>query len=203
MINEYCYGSGLHKHHILPKHMGGDDSDGNLTYLTVREHVIAHYLLWRIYKNVNDLRSMYMLGAKLTPLYRKRIGEFCRDNGIGIHGSTSAEKVEWGRRGLESQKRSGSKDTFYWWSTEDGRRERARLGGLASMRSGNNPKFQYWCSKEGQRKRASLGGKSHKGKKCMYKPGDKSFKRVRPEDIDTFLANGYIFGSPINPRKIK
>jgi hypothetical protein len=52
-------------------------------------------------------------------------------------------------------------------------------------------------SPEGHKKRGSLGGKAHKGKKCMYKPGDKSFKRVKTEDIKSFLDKGYVFGSPI------
>jgi hypothetical protein len=55
-------------------------------------------------------------------------------------------------------------------------------------------------SPEGKKERASMGGKSHKGKKCMYKPGDKSFKRVRPEDIQSRLNEGYIFGSPISSK---
>lgn len=39
------------KHHIMPKSMGGSDNPSNLIYLTAREHFIAHWLLWRIYKN--------------------------------------------------------------------------------------------------------------------------------------------------------
>lgn len=200
---QWVPGSGIHRHHVLPKHSGGEDEESNYTYLTIREHIIAHYLLWRIYRNPNDLRSMNMLGAKLTTFQRKTIGEFCRDNKIGIHSATSEQKREWSKLGIESQKQSGRTDTFYWWSTKEGRKERARLGGTASVKSGNNHEFAYWASNEGRRERASMGGKSHTGKKCMYKPGDKSFKRVRPEDFDTFLANGYIFGSPINPRKFK
>ncbi len=44
-------GAYYEKHHILPKSMGGDNSDENLVYLTAREHFIAHWLLWRIHKN--------------------------------------------------------------------------------------------------------------------------------------------------------
>jgi hypothetical protein len=39
------------KHHILPKSMGGSNDKDNLVYLTAREHFIAHWLLWRIYRN--------------------------------------------------------------------------------------------------------------------------------------------------------
>jgi hypothetical protein len=47
-------------HHIVPKHMGGDNSKDNLVLLTFREHVLAHYLLWRIYKKDGD-KIMWLL----------------------------------------------------------------------------------------------------------------------------------------------
>lgn len=44
-------------HHIIPKWMGGDGNSNrpknnkNIVLLTAREHFLAHWLLWRIYKN--------------------------------------------------------------------------------------------------------------------------------------------------------
>ena len=35
-----------HKHHIIPRHMGGQDSAGNLVELTVEEHAEAHRILF-------------------------------------------------------------------------------------------------------------------------------------------------------------
>ena len=40
-------------HHIIPKCVGGDDSEINLTILTAKEHYIAHLLLTKIYKDVS------------------------------------------------------------------------------------------------------------------------------------------------------
>lgn len=197
--------SGLHRHHIIPKHAGGTDSECNFTYLTVREHILAHYLLWRIHQNPNDLRAMKMLGANLTPEMRKTIGKFCAENKIGFHSDkfSKEEKLEWSLKGIETQKKSNSKDTFYYWSTAEGRKHRASLGGKASIESGNNTQFAYWSSPEGRRERAKMGGLSHKGKKCMYKPGDNTFKRIKPEDIEKFLKEGYVFGSPHTPKNKK
>ena len=194
----YKYLSGIHRHHILPTHSGGLDTDDNFTYLTVREHIIAHYLLWRIHRNPNDLRAMHMLGANLTVNQRIIVGNYCRDNKIGFHSKEyDLIRNEWQQKGIDSQRKSKSKNTFYYWSTKEGQKERASLGGKASLESGNNIQWIYWMSPEGQKERASLGGKAHKGKKCMYKPGDISFKRVNPEDIQKYLNDGYIFGSPI------
>ena len=36
------------KHHILPKSLGGQDIIENITFLTPKEHYIAHMLLWRM-----------------------------------------------------------------------------------------------------------------------------------------------------------
>ena len=35
-----------HKHHIIPKHMGGSDDPSNLIELTIEEHAEAHKKLW-------------------------------------------------------------------------------------------------------------------------------------------------------------
>lgn len=37
-------------HHIIPKCLNGSDSDDNLVQLTYREHLIAHWLLWKAVK---------------------------------------------------------------------------------------------------------------------------------------------------------
>jgi len=39
------------RHHIIPKSHGGLDNEDNLVYLTAREHFVAHWLLYRIYRD--------------------------------------------------------------------------------------------------------------------------------------------------------
>lgn len=177
--------------------MNGNDEDNNLTYLTIREHIIAHYLLWKIHKNVNDIRSMKMLGGNITALQRKKMGEYCRDNKIGFFSDdfTNEEKIVWRRLGAESQikQRIGIHNP-------DNYSKYASIGGTASIQSTNNP-WNYWASKEGRKHRASLGGKSHTGKKTMFKFGDVTFIRVLPENQQEYLDKGYVFGSPITPTK--
>ena len=43
-----------HKHHIIPKHMGGTDESSNLIELTVEEHAEAHRLLYEQHGNWQD-----------------------------------------------------------------------------------------------------------------------------------------------------
>lgn len=35
-----------HKHHIVPRHIGGTDDPSNIIYLTIEEHAEAHKKLW-------------------------------------------------------------------------------------------------------------------------------------------------------------
>lgn len=43
--------TGVELHHIIPKSMGGTNNIDNLIVLTIKEHFIAHHLLWKIYRN--------------------------------------------------------------------------------------------------------------------------------------------------------
>ena len=36
----------IHKHHIIPKHMGGSNNPSNIVKLTIKEHAEAHKKLY-------------------------------------------------------------------------------------------------------------------------------------------------------------
>ena len=44
----------LHKHHIIPRYMGGTDEPSNLVELTVEQHAEAHRLLYEQHGNWQD-----------------------------------------------------------------------------------------------------------------------------------------------------
>jgi hypothetical protein len=41
----------VESHHILPQSMGGLNNDDNLVKLSVRQHYLAHWMLWKAYKS--------------------------------------------------------------------------------------------------------------------------------------------------------
>jgi hypothetical protein len=43
-----------HKHHIIPKHMGGTDDSDNLVELTIEEHAEAHKILYEKFGKIED-----------------------------------------------------------------------------------------------------------------------------------------------------
>jgi len=84
------------RHHILPKSMGGTDEDDNLVYLSLREHVLAHHLLWRMHRNpsmafaftmmsrragkapeeIRKAQSLINKGRKLSNEHKEKISQF-------------------------------------------------------------------------------------------------------------------------------
>lgn len=187
-------GSNLHRHHIVPKHSGGTDDESNFTYLTVREHVIAHFLLWKMHQNPNDLRAMHMLGAELTSLQRKITGEFCRDNNIGFYSATPEQKREWTDAGRKTMKEK--KLGMYGFTEEQRSKWNAEFELFNNWKK--NDDWKFWLTSEGRRIRAKMGAKALTGRKCMYIPGQSSYKRVKPEDFDKHLSMGYVFGWPFS-----
>ena len=55
-----------HKHHIIPRHMGGTDDPSNLVTLTIEEHAEAHRILYETYGKVED-KVAWMSLAGLAP----------------------------------------------------------------------------------------------------------------------------------------
>lgn len=202
----YGYGSGLHRHRIVPGHIGGEYTEDNITYLTVREHIIAHYLLWKIYRSPDDLRSMKMLGANLSHEQRVIVGKWCHENKIGFHKFVDTEEAKiWRQRGLDTQKRNyeetGSRDSFYYWATDEGFRVRASMGGKASWEyqktHRNGLPFCLSLDPEERKKNASKAA-NHSGK-FPVTDGTVCKKLKTEEDRQKFLIENPSFRSGGRP----
>ena len=55
-----------HKHHIIPKHMGGTDEESNLIELTIQEHAEAHRKLYEDHGRWEDKLAWQGLAGLLT-----------------------------------------------------------------------------------------------------------------------------------------
>ena len=53
-----------HKHHIIPKHMGGTDDPSNIIELTVEGHAEAHRNLFEEYGNWQDYAAWQGLSVE-------------------------------------------------------------------------------------------------------------------------------------------
>lgn len=61
---EFEVGVYTEKHHIIPRHAGGDDSKENLIRLTYRQHIFAHRLLWKAFKRASDYMAWLMMAGQ-------------------------------------------------------------------------------------------------------------------------------------------
>jgi hypothetical protein len=64
-------GTYYEKHHIIPKCMGGLDSEDNLVNLTAREHFLVHWLLVEIYRGTEYHYKLLSAWSKMC-CYSKR-----------------------------------------------------------------------------------------------------------------------------------
>lgn len=84
---------GFERHHILPKSLGGDNSVNNLVYLTGRQHLLAHWLLYKIHKGVKMSMAFFLMRANksnylLTPIERK-----ASESAMRLHGLMSKSVI--------------------------------------------------------------------------------------------------------------
>jgi hypothetical protein len=63
MINKYMI---KHKHHIIPKHVGGSDDESNLIELTVEEHAEAHRKLFEEHGRWQDEVAWKSLSGQIS-----------------------------------------------------------------------------------------------------------------------------------------
>lgn len=83
-----------HKHHIIPKHMGGSDDPSNLIELTVEEHSQAHLRLYEQHGKKEDLCAYYMLSGKSQdPEFKKLV---CSLGGTALARKRKESGEKWG-----------------------------------------------------------------------------------------------------------
>jgi hypothetical protein len=56
----------MHRHHIVPRHMGGENDPLNLETVTIQDHAQRHYDLWLMCGLEEDLIAYRMLSGQIT-----------------------------------------------------------------------------------------------------------------------------------------
>lgn len=60
-------------HHIVPRYLGGGNEKENLARLSLKDHTLAHYILWRWKGNQQDRVAYLMKGGQTEKGNRERI----------------------------------------------------------------------------------------------------------------------------------
>lgn len=85
--------------------MGGDDKDDNLVLLTAREHYIAHFLLFRHYKDRSSAAAFHIMNVSCNMKHRdsKKYEEVRVWQAENLKGSKNPAKRESVRRKISSK----------------------------------------------------------------------------------------------------
>ena len=111
-----------HKHHILPKHMGGTDDESNLIELSIEEHAQAHLDLYEQHGDERDLLAHRMLLGQVTNAeanallrklpkteqHKKKIGDATRGEKNGMFGKKQTQK----QKNAVSKSQKGKKKNY-------------------------------------------------------------------------------------------
>jgi len=115
LLSEYS-----ENHHIIPKSLGGLDTDDNIVKLTAREHFICHWLLVKIYSTGEEhwkmLNALRIMRAENTKQYRYTTAITSR-----VYAKLKEEYAI-----LQSNKVSGKNNPMYgakFTRSEDGKRK--------------------------------------------------------------------------------
>ena len=91
-----------HKHHIIPKHMGGSNSKDNLVELSIEEHADAHKKLWEKYGHQEDYLAWQGLSGLMTK--EELVKEMLKM--AGRKGAAISNMKQWGKT-HNTQKNTG------------------------------------------------------------------------------------------------
>jgi len=195
-----------HKHRIVPGYEGGEYVESNVVFLTQREHSLVHWLRWKLFGDTRDKRAYKMIGKGPSGLsHQDRVdhGKLCAEMGIGIHSPDFDNSIA-AKRGMDTQRadyiENGTKN-FYYWSTPEGRKERAIMGGKASVKVNQAFKDNMGSFKDKEHAR-NAGAKS--AKKPVHKDG--VIRKFHTDDErEKFLSEnpGWSRGTGFSPTKGK
>lgn len=128
-------------HHIIPKCMGGSNDKSNLIKLTARQHFIAHWLLYKIYKTsalVHAWNNMSIIGNGQS------------DRNVN---SKNFNRVKIERSKILSESSKGVNNNFYGKTHTDATKK--HIGKLASEREKTQDVIDNWVIKVAKKPKTS------------------------------------------------
>jgi len=104
-----------HKHHIIPRHVGGTNDPSNLIKLTVEEHAEAHRLLWEEHGRWQDEVAWKTLSKQISCAEAIKIAQSLANKGEknAMYGMFGEKNPNYGNRG-EKNPLYGKKQPKEW-----------------------------------------------------------------------------------------
>jgi hypothetical protein len=172
-------------HHIIPKCMFGDDSLNNLVELTARQHYLAHWLLYKIYKTKELAHAWHCMSV---------IGIGQKERSINSHLFEYCKKE---RNRILSEEYSGSGNNFFGKNhTEE---TKIKLSKIHSGKCYKTPEqIKEWVNSVAKRKKTTEH-KSKIGRKGLVMLQNIYTKEIVRVPFDDSRCDDYAW---VNPRKL-
>jgi hypothetical protein len=161
-----------HKHHIIPKYMGGPDTPENIVEVTVTQHAMFHFCNYQLWGNEEDRIAWRTLSGQITldeaklevmALGRRKAGNKHKENKTGIFSLSPEEISENCKKGGNKNKenKTGVCGRSLEKMSEDGKKA-GKIGGKVSYEKGVGV---HGVSKEKRIENGKKGGKASSSQK--------------------------------------
>lgn len=172
---------GYHRHHIIPKHMGGTDDESNLVYLTPEEHAAAHLKLFEEFGHYEDAAAFNSLSKNW--IERKTISGYTQSpehikKRVDSTDYSKISKKLKGRRSPTTGMKFGPRPENVKKKISDGLRGKkfsdSRKKKISDGMKGNTPanKLEFYCIFCHKRMPPSRADRHGPGKaQCLTKDG--------------------------------
>lgn len=175
-------------HHILPKCMGGPNEKNNLVRLTARQHYLAHWLLYKIYKTPKLVHAWHSMS---------RIGVGQEERAIN---SNLFEYCKKERSKILSENSKGEKNNFYGKKHKDEVKKRLSEMNLGKKRISQQG-ISSWIEKVAKKPNSDLQKQNlaNRNKKFLTLQNKYTLEKVY---IDRDKKSEYDSEIWVNPKKI-
>jgi hypothetical protein len=109
--------AGFHRHHVIPKYLGGTDAPSNIAMLHPYDHAIAHLVRWKMYGTHGDAWAFNRLkgwlddgaltvkGMRHSEEAKKLIGQHSAARIRKPHSKETKDKISVAKVGKESNRK--------------------------------------------------------------------------------------------------
>jgi hypothetical protein len=171
----------IEHHHICPKSLGGPDKDWNMIWLTAHDHWWAHYYLWKAYEGTKyeglASSAMWIINNKKMP-------------------SNNLKSCELSSQDYDFLKKDLSKHLAKIQTKRIKSPEEKYACGSSFRGKKRAPRTLEWRQHHSELLKNRLG--KNKGK--IYVNKNNKNKMIFPEDLETFLLEGYTKGLYISEK---